>query len=203
MPPSYLPLIPGNYGPDVSSYQPNVDWGQVARAGNAFAFVKATESTNYVNPYFAQDWEGIAHAGMVRGTYHFARPDSNSPEAEAEWFLQTVRGPGSLILSSDLYVLDLEDGSGNLHDWCLAYLNYIFGQTGMQALLYSGGPFLTSHGCATPDIAQACMGLWIAAYQSSPPPVPSGFDSIMFWQNTDAASVPGVPGPCDSSIYKP
>src|SRR5215472_886920 len=75
--PGQLPLTPGDRGPDVSSYQPNVDWSAVAASGCRFAFAKATEGVGYVNPYFAQDWTGIAAAGMVRGAYHFARPSQS------------------------------------------------------------------------------------------------------------------------------
>src|SRR4051794_33304517 len=54
------------YGMDVSAYQGNVDWTAAARAGGRFAYVKATESTGYLNPYFAQQYNGSAAAGMFR-----------------------------------------------------------------------------------------------------------------------------------------
>src|SRR3954453_20324548 len=56
-------------GLDVSGYQGNVDWPSVAAAGATFAYVKATESTDYVNGYFAQQYNGAAWAGLIRGAY--------------------------------------------------------------------------------------------------------------------------------------
>ena len=45
-------------GLDVSSWQGNVDWLAVAINGGRFAYVKATEGTSYVNPYFTQQYVG-------------------------------------------------------------------------------------------------------------------------------------------------
>src|SRR5436305_2757650 len=65
-------------GPDVASYQhPNgarILWRQVARSGKEFAIVKATEGTTYRNPWFYSDYNLSRRAGLVRGSYHFARP---------------------------------------------------------------------------------------------------------------------------------
>jgi Glycosyl hydrolases family 25 len=47
-------------GIDVSSYQPNTRWSQVAAAGKKFAIIKATEGTGYVNASFERDWAGMA-----------------------------------------------------------------------------------------------------------------------------------------------
>src|SRR5215475_3414013 len=72
-PPGSAPAVVGHpdalgflTGPDVSSWNhPNgapISWGQVAAAGNSFAFVKATEGPTtvggsfYTNPYFAGDF---------------------------------------------------------------------------------------------------------------------------------------------------
>jgi GH25 family lysozyme M1 (1,4-beta-N-acetylmuramidase) len=73
-------------GLDVSSWQGNVDWASVAANGARFAFVKATEGTTYVNPYFGQQYVGAYVAGMVRGAYHFGLPDRSTGAAQAQWF---------------------------------------------------------------------------------------------------------------------
>lgn len=45
-------------GHDVSSHQKNVDWSGAKARGARFVYVKATESTNYRNPYFSQQYNG-------------------------------------------------------------------------------------------------------------------------------------------------
>ncbi|QIP43594.1 hypothetical protein G9444_6351 [Rhodococcus erythropolis] len=73
-------------GPDVSSWQhvdgTGIDWFQVKASGHEFAMVKATESLNYVNPYFIQDCLVMRAAGVSRGpttTQTFASPPKPRP----------------------------------------------------------------------------------------------------------------------------
>ena len=73
-------------GLDVSSWQGNVDWVTVAANGARFAYVKATEGTSYVNPYFTQQYGGAYGVGLVRGAYHFGLPDRSTGAAQAQWF---------------------------------------------------------------------------------------------------------------------
>ena len=90
-------------GIDISRYQGNIDFGAARRAGTRFAFIKATEGGDYVDPAFASNWRRSAEAGMVRGAYHFmtwCRP----AEEQAAWFAANVpNDPYSLPP-----VLDLE-----------------------------------------------------------------------------------------------
>src|ERR1700728_5326112 len=61
-------------GVDVSHYDGTVNWTQVKAAGISFAFAKATESDNDIDPTFATNWAGMKAAGVVRGAYHFFDP---------------------------------------------------------------------------------------------------------------------------------
>src|SRR5439155_20650408 len=45
-------------GVDVSHYDGTITWPSVKGAGIEFAFMKATESTNFVDPQFAANWSG-------------------------------------------------------------------------------------------------------------------------------------------------
>src|SRR5215217_9613824 len=64
-------------GIDVSHWQGTINWPQVRSAGKEFAFVKATESTNYVDPTAAGNVANARAAGLLVGVYHFARPTTN------------------------------------------------------------------------------------------------------------------------------
>src|SRR5690349_880284 len=57
----------GMAGHDVSGYQGNVDWPRAWSSGARFVYIKATEGTRYVNPRFAQQYNGSYQAGMIRG----------------------------------------------------------------------------------------------------------------------------------------
>src|SRR5438128_310787 len=145
-------------GPDVSSWQGFVDWPQVAASGRAFAWTKATEGAWYVNPTFAYNWSGIKAAGMVRGAYHFGRPDQSAdPAADADDFLSTV----GELQPGDLLALDLEAGAGNLLDWALVWLEHVASQAGFKPMLYSGSWFMQPHGL-TADGRLAQYPLWLS-----------------------------------------
>jgi hypothetical protein len=50
-------------GPDVSSYQGVINWGQVKAHGAGFAMAKATEGITYKDKYFAANWAGMEASG--------------------------------------------------------------------------------------------------------------------------------------------
>lgn len=184
------------YGIDVSSYQGQPDWVKVAASGQAFAWTKATEGTTYVNPDFAYNWQNIKANNMVRGAYHFARPDSNSAKSEVDFFLNTV---GSLQ-PTDLIALDLENGTGDLSSWCLEWLTYCASKIGFNPWLYSGVWFLQPHGCLDqPAIGQ--FPLWLSGYVQNMPAVPADWHVLSMWQFTDKAIVPGISTPVDQSYF--
>ena len=98
-------------GMDVSSYQGNVNWSAAWNNGARFAYVKATEGTYYTNPYFAQQYNGSYNVGMIRGSYHFARPDTTSGATQANYFVDHGGGwskdgktlPGALDIEYNPY----------------------------------------------------------------------------------------------------
>ena len=194
---SGLRLTPGDKGCDIASYQRNVNWQKYVANGQKFVFIKATEGTNYVNPYFASAWAGSKEVGVQRGSYHFARPDLNRPEAEVAWFLQHAQPLGA----DDLLALDMEDGSGNLLDWTLRFQSAIAERTGRKAYFYSGLWFMQPHNLCRAEVDAVSAGLWYAAYQATLPPTPPGWRRITFWQHTSSAMVPGIAGGVDESFY--
>ncbi|MCS6237697.1 hypothetical protein G3495_21710 [Shewanella baltica] len=76
-------------GIDVSHYQRNVNWNQVAEAGVVFAFAKATGGNDFVDPHFAQNWYGMREVKLYRGAYHFFLADDD-PIEQAKSFTNTL-----------------------------------------------------------------------------------------------------------------
>lgn len=186
------------WGIDCSNWQGNIGWEQVAASGVQFAICKSSEGTTYRDPYFPMNWAGMGNTYLQRGAYHFAQPDQNGPDAEAAYFLDAVRDAGGLN-PGDVLALDMEAGSGNLHDWTVACLAAIEAAVGFKALLYSGAWFMSDHGL-TNSTALAAHGLWIASYGSIPQTPPYwAFSAI--WQFTCEGTVPGIAGPVDLNVY--
>ena len=77
------------WGVDVSSYQGEGDWQELARQGVQFAFIKATEGSGSTDRYFLQNWTGAQDAGVWAGAYHFFSYDSPG-ETQAKNFIDLV-----------------------------------------------------------------------------------------------------------------
>ncbi len=198
-------------GPDVSHWD-HVDgkaitWTQVAASGQRFAFVKATESTTYVNSYYAGDVVGAKAAGLVVGSYHFARPAMplSTATAQAKYFLATT---GSLRTRSTLPpVLDLEVTGGlsktNLVAWASTWLSTVQSLSGRVPMVYASPSFIT--GPLGNSTALSRYYLWLAKWSTVAPTVaslPGGWTTWTFWQYTDAAKVAGIPATAvDSSQF--
>src|SRR5262245_21247284 len=69
-------------GVDISHWQGTINWQSVKDSGKTFAFCKATEGTDYVDPKFSFNWPAMNSVGLIRGAYHFGRPGSD-PVAQA------------------------------------------------------------------------------------------------------------------------
>ncbi len=77
------------HGIDVSRWQDNIDWKAVKGAGTRFAFIKATEGDDHLDPMFRQNWKGAAEAGVPRSAYHFMYWCSSARD-QAEWYIRNV-----------------------------------------------------------------------------------------------------------------
>lgn len=76
-------------GIDVSYWQGDIDWAQVRAAGVDFAYLKATEGGDHIDPKFQENWHAAKRAGLPRGAYHFiywCRP----AREQALWFMLNV-----------------------------------------------------------------------------------------------------------------
>lgn len=76
-------------GVDVSSYQGDIDWEMLSSQDISFAFIKATEGSSFVDPYFENNWENAADTDLRIGAYHFFSFES-AGETQADLFCSTV-----------------------------------------------------------------------------------------------------------------
>jgi GH25 family lysozyme M1 (1,4-beta-N-acetylmuramidase) len=190
-------------GVDVSRWQhnPTVNWTKVEADNVSFTFIKATESANYVNPYFASDWAKAKSAGIYRGAYHFARPSVGSAKRQAQYF---VAHAGKFHAIGDLPpVLDLESSGGlgvaKLRTWTAHWLQTVKTLTGRTPIIYTGPSFWeTAMGNST---AFHAYPLWIAHYTSTQPRVPGGWPHWTFWQNSSTGHVSGITGAVDMDRF--
>ncbi|PSK86283.1 GH25 family lysozyme M1 (1,4-beta-N-acetylmuramidase) [Murinocardiopsis flavida] len=197
-------------GIDVSHHNGSVDWGAVAKSGVKFSYIKATEGTGYKSPAFNSHYTGSHKAGLIRGAYHFARPDTSGGAAQANYFADNG-GAWSADDQTLPGVLDIEDTSAAPHcygkspsqivSWIKDFSDTYRKRTGRDAVIYTSAGWWND--CAGGSGAFAKTNpLWAASWNNGDKPtMPGGFPTYTFWQYTDSGSVPGIGGNTDLNVF--
>ena len=196
--PAVEPFVTQTPGLDVSGYQGNVAWSTVRSHGARFAYIKATESTSYRNPYFSQQYTGSYNAGIIRGAYHFATPNTSTGAAQANYFVDHGGGwsrdgktlPPALDLEYNPY------GSacyGKTHAqmvaWIRAFASTVKQRTGRDVVFYTSTSWWTL--CTGNNASFGNNPLWIPRYGSSVGTLPASWHFQTIWQYADHGTFPG------------
>lgn len=107
-------------GLDISYWQGDISWDAIQAAVD-FVIMRSSYGTGFTDKKFTRNRDEARRRGMPRGYYHYAYPQYNSPEAEADWFAQTV-GP---LQTGEVVALDFEEKHSNPVDWSLRFLQRV------------------------------------------------------------------------------
>lgn len=77
------------HGIDAARFQGAMNWPQIGRQGLKFAWIKATEGGDLLDPQFQLHWAEAKRAGIPIGAYHFYY-FCTDPETQAAWFIRNV-----------------------------------------------------------------------------------------------------------------
>ncbi|MGC4945161.1 GH25 family lysozyme [Streptomyces sp. DT224] len=191
-------------GIDVSSWQGGINWNSVRGAGIEFAWMKATEGLTYKDPTFSANYLGAYNAGVIRGAYHYARPDVSGGAAQADffasnggaWSRDNLTLPGVLDIEGTCYGYS----QASMQQWILDFYNRYKARTGRDVVIYT-----------SPSWWNTCTGgwsgmsarspLWVAHWTTGTPSIPSGFPYYTVWQYSSTGSVSGVSGNVDRDRF--
>lgn len=181
-------------GMDVSGWQGNVDWFSWWGQGMRFAYVKATESLSYQNPYFTQQYNGSYNVGMLRGAYHFGRPDTSSGAAQANYFVDHGGGwsadgmtlPGVLDIEYNPYgEICFGMSASRLVSWIADFADTYRARTGRDVVIYTARNWWAP--CTGDSTAFSQTNpLWAADWNNSRPILFGGWSFHTFHQWTDS-----------------
>lgn len=185
-------------GIDVSNWQGNINFGSVSNTKD-FVIIKATEGVGYRDPRFTEYRDELRHLDLLRGYYHFARPDlNNSPEEEADWFLSVV----SPLQKGESLYLDFEVHAANPVSWCKSFLDRISERLeGYKPLIYLNKYTVQNYDWS--PVADKGYGLWLALWDHNP----DGSFSVPHWdivamrQYTSDGQVNGISGRVDMNVF--
>ena len=169
-------------------------------------------SQRYDDPYFVQNINRATAAGMLAGSYHFARADvlagtlnsdgittagvANNGADEADHFIQMAGAwmrPGYLPP-----VLDLEAGAAqrsttDLSTFAVAFSDRIYQEKGIRPIIYVNSSYANSE--VNSSVAASMPNLWIARPSSgdpltTEPPAASGYPNVYGVWNPSYPTIP-------------
>lgn len=185
-------------GIDVSEYQGKISWSYVDTIENQyplhFVFIRATAGNDAVDRRFKRNWEGAKKNKMIRGAYHYYRPNENSLE-QAELFIKTVRlQKGDLPPVLDIEKLPKNQSMTNLKKGLRRWLQAIENHYKVKPIIYTGEKYYDDF--LKEEFSDYLF--WIANYNFYREEIQ---DDWLFWQFTERAAVPGIEGNVDVNIY--
>ena len=144
------------HGTDQSKWQPN----QITEGD--FILCKATEGCGYVDPTCDAKYQMNKAAGKLLGVYHYARPDlGNSPEAEAEFFVNNIKG----YIREAILVLDWEGANKWDTGWAKRWLDKVKELTGVKPVIYMSSSVTFDYDWSA--VVAGDYGLWVADYRNN------------------------------------
>lgn len=185
-------------GLDVSEYQGKIRWTYVDTLENKyplhFVFIRATVGKDRKDRNFERNWLGAKENKMIRGAYHYYRPNENSIE-QAKLFIKTVTlQKGDLPPVLDIEKLPKNQSIENLKLGLKRWLNAVESHYGVRPIIYTGERYYD-------DFLKEEFGdylFWIANYNFYREEIANDW---LFWQFTEKASVQGINGNVDVNIY--
>lgn len=190
------------HGVDVARFQAGLDFDKLARNGVKFAFIKATEGGDLLDPEFKTHWARAQAAGIKRGAYHFYYW-CRGPEDQARWFFRHVPKDPNMLPP----VLDVEwnpfsptcrirPPAEDVRRVMTTWLKMTEAHYGRTPIIY-----------VTPDFYERNelwklkgYHMWLRAVAKPLSEVYPG-QRWTFWQYTGTGRIPGAPGNIDINAF--
>jgi len=185
-------------GIDVSAYQGSINYAEVKNAGIEVVYIKSSEGTTLIDPYFEQNYNNAKANGLHVGVYHFVRARSiEQAKKEAQFFVYLLSGkvidckPAmDFEVFGDLTIYEINQIG-------LAFLSTVKELSGKDPIVYSNT--YTATNIFSGEIVN--YPLWVAQYQVNYPTENGNWSSWSGWQYTDKGIVNGVNGYVDRNQF--
>ena len=185
-------------GIDVSEFQGKVDWDDIEileeKYPVQFVFIRATAGNDRVDAQFKKNWNGAKENKIMRGAYHYYRPNENSIE-QANLFIKTVKlQKGDLPPVLDIERLPKNQPLDSLKKGLKRWLTKVEAHYQVRPIIYTGERYYSDF--LKEEFSEYLF--WIANYNFYREKIE---DDWLFWQFTEKASLPGIKHRVDVNIY--
>ena len=185
-------------GLDVSEYQGKIRWSYVDTIEKKYplryVLIRATVGNDRLDHQFKPNWLGAKENKMIRGAYHYYRPNENSLE-QAALFIKTVKlKKGDLPPVLDIEKLPKEQSIERLKIGLRRWLKAVELHYGVRPIIYTGEKYYDDF--LKEEFSDYLF--WIANYNFYREEIQ---DNWLFWQFTEKGTVPGIDYKVDVNIY--
>lgn len=189
------------HGVDVSRWQGDIDWVKLREQGANFAYIKATDGGDHVDPMFRRNWKGAAEAGLARGAYHFFYWCRTAGE-QADWFIRNVPKVRGALPP----VIDVEwnhqssckrrPSRATVLEKMQVFMDKLEAHYGQRPIIYTAPDFYADNlRGAFPN-----HPFWLRSVARHPSKVYPGRDWL-FWQYSGSGLSHGVRGRIDLNVF--
>ena len=181
------------YGIDVSHHQGAIDWHMVADDDISFAYIKASQGHDFIDPRFHENAQGATSSGVEWGAYHFFSFCS-SGVSQARLFLRVLPTVGwRLPPAVDLELAgncDRRPSEAWVRDNLMIFLDQVEEASESETVLYLREDFVSLY----PFAGDLDRPRWVVRFLRRPP------GSWRFWQVGGYAQVEGISGRVDLDV---
>jgi len=190
------------HGVDVSRWQGEIDWPKLRSQGANFAYIKATDGGDHLDPMFRKNWRAAGEAGLRRGAYHFFYWCRTAGE-QADWFIRNVPKVAGALPP----VIDVEwngdsrncrkrPSRAKVLEKMQVFMDKLEAHYGQRPIIYTAPDFYRDNlKGAFPD-----HPFWLRSVAAHPAKVYPGRKWV-FWQYSGSGLSHGVQGRIDLNVF--
>lgn len=174
-------------GIDVSGWQGTINYSQVKASGIEIVYMKSSEGTSFVDPYFNENYANAKANGLKVGFYHYLTARSVEGAVEqARFFVSTISGK-----TPDCRLAMDFESFGDLNVEQINQIGLTFVRTveqlsGKEMVIYSD----TSNASNIFYGELTNYPLWVAQYEVEEPTPNGNWEEWVGWQYTDYGEIP-------------
>ncbi|RWX81719.1 glycosyl hydrolase [Neorhizobium lilium] len=189
------------HGVDVSRWQGDIDWLRLRTQGANFAYIKATDGGDHVDPMFGTNWRKAKESGVKRGAYHFFYWCRTAGE-QAEWFIRNVpRDPDALPPVIDVEYnhqsnCKMRLSRAKILEKMQVFMDKLERHYGKRPIIYTAPDFYADN----LDGEFMEYPFWLRSVAAHPTKIYPGRRWV-FWQYSGSGLTQGVEGKIDLNVF--
>ena len=188
------------FGVDFSHYQGIINWNHVDtfNCGKpvSFVIVRATMGHNGKDIYFNYNWKNLKKKKLIKGAYHYYRPNENSAKQAANFIKRVKLEKGDLPPILDIEAVPTVQSVKNLRIGLKRWLNIIEDHYGIKPIIYSSDHYFKTY-LSKKEFRD--YTLWIANFNNMRHPKENKW---LIWQFTEKGTLNGVDGFVDFNVFR-